>query len=79
MKNGKPTVYLIAGACMSVAAVLQAVGLARYVGRLPDDWVGIGLYIAALVGFAIAALGFFIQWNREKRRQQRTEAARDDK
>ena len=62
----RPTGLLTVAVCLTVACILQGVGLARYVTRLPHDWVGIGLYIAAAVGFAIAAIGFFIQWKKYK-------------
>jgi len=67
----RSTTLLIAAFCLVIACVLQAVFLARYVGRLPHDWVGIGLYSAALIGFALAATGFLIQWRRQKRVEDR--------
>ncbi len=66
MKKNRSTRLLFVALCLTIACILQAIALARYVGRLPDDWVGIGLYSAALVGFAVAAIGFFIQWQSEK-------------
>jgi hypothetical protein len=59
--------WLIGTICAAVACILQAVGLARYVGRLPHDWVGIGLYSITLVAFAVAAFGFYVQWKRERK------------
>ncbi len=66
MKKNKSTRFLFVALCLAIACILQAIALARYVGRLPDDWVGIGLYSAALAGFVVAAIGFFIRWQREK-------------
>jgi len=63
----RSTMLLIAAFCLIIAFALQSIFLARYVGRLPHDWVGIGLYGAALSGFALAAAGFIIQWGRQKR------------
>ena len=63
----RSTMLLIAAFCLSIAFILQAVFLARYVGRFPHDWVGIGLYCAALIGFALIVVGFLIQWRRQKR------------
>ena len=60
MRIRKVKSWLIVAVCLSVACVLQVIGLARYVGRLPDDWVGIGLYSATFVGFAFAAGGGFL-------------------
>jgi len=55
---------LIAAILASIACLLQVVGVVRYVGRLPDDWTGIGLYIASIVAFAVITLGFLVQWRR---------------
>jgi len=66
MKRNKSTGFLFAALGLAIACILQAIALARYVGRLPDDWVGIGLYSAALVGFVVAAIGFFIRWQSER-------------
>jgi hypothetical protein len=65
----KSTGYFIGAACLAVASILQVVGLARYVDRMPDDWVGIGLYIATIIGFLFAGAGFSIQWRKEKRKE----------
>lgn len=70
MKISKSTSFLIAGACLASACLLQGIVLARHVARLPHDWVGIGLYIAAVVGFAFAAVGFCLGWIRGKRKEQ---------
>ncbi|HEY88084.1 MAG TPA: hypothetical protein G4O06_08755 [Dehalococcoidia bacterium] len=53
-----------------VVSILQVVGLARYISRLPDDWVGIGLYIATIIGFLLAGMGFTIQWRQEKCKEE---------
>jgi protein-S-isoprenylcysteine O-methyltransferase Ste14 len=66
MKRNKSTFFLIAASANAVCSTIFAVALARYIGRLPDDWVGIGLYSAAVLGFAIAAFGFYIQWRTAK-------------
>ena len=66
----RSTAFLGAALCSSAGFIVQAVGLARYAGRLPDDWVAVGLYGAALVAFAIGAVGFSIQWRRELRRER---------
>lgn len=66
----RSTALLGAALCSSAGFVVQAVGLARYVGRLPDDWVGVGLYSTTLVAFAIGAAGFSIRWRKELRRER---------
>jgi hypothetical protein len=50
-----------AAACSAVACLLQIVGLDRYLRRLPDHSVGIGLYAVALIAFALRAIGLTIQ------------------
>jgi len=64
---------------MAVASVLMAVTLARYVDRLPDDWVGIGLFSAALVGFLITFFGSLVRWrNAAHFEREQTASARTD-
>ena len=65
MKTGKAKNMLLGAAASAVACLLQIIGLVRYVGRLPDDWVGIGLYVVSAIAFAVGALGFYVRWRRE--------------
>ena len=64
MKN--PRGYLVAALCSGLAFVLQGIGTVRYVSRLPDDGVGIGLYLITTVLFAVAAVGFYSKWIAER-------------
>ena len=64
MKVDKAKGFLIGALFASLACVLQVVGLIRYLGRLPEDWVGIALYCISIVALAAAAIGFYIQWER---------------
>lgn len=57
-----PLIMSVAG---SVACILQIIGLIRYVGRLPEDYVGIILFSITAVLFAIVSIGFFIQWRKQ--------------
>ena len=66
MKIGKTRGLLIVAVSAIVACVLQVIGLVRYLGRLPEDWVGIGLYSATIIAFAIVAVGFYIQWRQQE-------------
>jgi len=70
MKMKKSSSWLFAAVCATIAFILEAIGAARYVTRLPDDWVGIGLYVSASVLFAIAAFGFYIKWAQERRKEK---------
>lgn len=54
--------WLAAGAVL--AGLFQVIGLIRYVGRLPEDWVGISLYVVSIAAFALLALGFYLQHRR---------------
>ena len=69
MKNNKPKRSLTLAVAATIACVLQIVALTRYVRRLPDDSVGIVLYVVTTVAFALAAFGFFIEWKKEKSRE----------
>jgi hypothetical protein len=61
MKATNPRGYLIAAVIAVIACTVQIVGLLRYIDRLPEDWVGIGLYIITIVAFALVAFGFYVQ------------------
>jgi hypothetical protein len=45
----------------AIAAAFQAIGLIRYVRRLPGDWIGIALYAITLVAFILVIIGSFLQ------------------
>jgi hypothetical protein len=60
---------LIGAVASALACLLQIVGLVRYVGRLPDDRVGIGLYVATAIAFALGAFGFYARWKKGKRKE----------
>lgn len=47
--------------------VLGAIGTVRYASRMPNDWVGIGLYAVTTILFAVAAVGFYLRWVKESR------------
>jgi uncharacterized membrane protein YhhN len=66
MKVVKKRALLIASIAAALAFVFQIIGLIRYIGRLPDDRVGIVLYSITIIAFACTSLGFYIQWNRHK-------------
>jgi hypothetical protein len=61
--------WLFGAVCFSIGAVLQVIGTARLSGRMPHDWVGVGIYGATAILFAICALGFYIQWRKEKQQE----------
>jgi len=56
MRSKNPRNLRIFGWSAAVAAVLQTIGLIRYVNRLPDDWIGI-----TLLAFIAVSAGAFIQ------------------
>jgi len=66
MKIDKIKRLLILAISAAIACILQVIGLVLYLGRLPDDRVGIGIYSSTIIAFAIAALGFFIQWRQQR-------------
>jgi hypothetical protein len=53
--------YAVFGWAAALAVVLQTIGLIRYANRLPDDWLGISLYIITILAFAAISAGAFIQ------------------
>ena len=66
MKSTKANGMLIAAVCSVIACLFQLIGLIRYLGRLPDDWMGIALYILSTIAFALGAFGFYVQWRKSK-------------
>ena len=66
MKTIKPRTLKIIGICAALACLLQIYALCRYVKRLPDDWVGIGLHIITIYAFAAISAGFFFQYKKQK-------------
>ncbi len=64
MKIDKSKWLPAAAIAASLGCLFQIAGLIRYLGRLPQDWIGITLYSASIIAFAVAALGFYIQWRR---------------
>ena len=66
MKTAGKKALLIASIAAALAFIFQVIGLVRYIGRLPDDLIGIVLYSVTIVAFACISLGFFVQWNRQK-------------
>jgi len=53
--------YPVFGWAAAIAAVLQTAGLIRYINRLPNDWVGISLYVVTILAFVGISAGAFIQ------------------
>ena len=54
--------WLIGTVCFAIGFIFQLYGTIRYIGRLPDDYIGIAIYSATTVFFAIAAIGFFANY-----------------
>lgn len=66
MKPTESKNFVIGAVANAVLCLLQIVGLVRYVGRLPGDRVGIGLYAATAIAFALSAFGFYARWKKGK-------------
>jgi hypothetical protein len=64
MKNSNSSRF--ATIFMVIAALLQIFGLIRYLDRLPQDWLGIGIYIVTIVAFVIASFGFYSKGRRQE-------------
>jgi len=69
MKKSKSKGWLIGTVALSIACIFQVIGLIRYVGRLPDDRLGIVLFVVTIVAFALAAFGFYIRWKKDKSKE----------
>ncbi|HDP96247.1 MAG TPA: hypothetical protein ENN25_00935 [Euryarchaeota archaeon] len=60
----------IAAIILTAASFSQWIGLIRYRDRMPDDTIGIVLFLLTAVFLGIAAFGFFTQWSKEKKAEQ---------
>lgn len=70
MKSNKSSGWLLAAACLGVASIISWVDFGLYVSRLPSDGVGIGLNVVMALAFTFAAMGFYIQWNKIRRKPE---------
>ena len=70
MKSNSSNGWLLAAVALGVASIIAWVDFGLYVSRLPGDGVGIGLNAVAAVVFTFAAAGFYIQWNKAKRKSE---------
>ncbi len=70
MKSNKSNGWLLAAVSLSLASIIAWVDFGLYVSRLPGDGVGIGLNAVAAVAFTFAAVGFYIQWNKMRRKAE---------
>jgi hypothetical protein len=61
--------WLFGAVCFTVGFALQVIVIARLACRLSHDWVGLGLYGASAVLFAICAFGFYIQYRKERQKE----------
>ena len=58
----EPTRAMLGFVLMMLVLVGQIVGMVRYVQRLPDDRLGLALYVMAIVAIAWVAFLFFLRW-----------------
>ena len=57
---------VIGAGLLTICFILQLIGSIRYITRMHEDLIGIGLYLTTLVFFGVAAFGFFIIWQKTK-------------
>jgi hypothetical protein len=44
-----------------LVALLQTIGLIRYISRLPEYWIGITIYAITLLAFIVSSIGALLQ------------------
>ena len=64
------TTFLV-GVLSAAACLLQITGLVRYLRRLPDDRLGIALYIVTIVAFALVSIEHFSRWRKERQQEKK--------
>jgi hypothetical protein len=70
LKSNNSNGWLMAAACMGVASIIAWVDFGLYVSRLPGNGVGIGLNAVAAIAFTFVAVGFYLQWNKVRRKPE---------
>jgi len=68
LKSNKSVGWLLAAVSLSIASIIAWVDFGLYVSRLPGDGMGIALNAVAAIAFTFAAAGFYIQWNKARRK-----------
>ena len=58
----KSTGWMIGTIFLIICFILQLIGTIRYLIRMNNDFIGIIIYVSALVFFGIAAIGFYLNW-----------------
>ena len=53
--------------CLTVACILQIIGTIRYVRRLPDDTLGVVLFIITCILYAVLATVYYTRWMASKK------------
>jgi hypothetical protein len=65
METAKSKRALIAALIFTAACLSQIIGFIHYSRRIPHDWLGIDLFIATIIGFAVLAGLFYFRWTME--------------
>ena len=66
MKPRRSRATFLVGVLSGVACLLQITGLMRYLGRLPEDRLGITLYVITIIAFALISIEHFARWRKER-------------
>jgi len=61
MSEREPRQFRLFGWAAAIAAVLQAISLIRYIGRMPEDWLGIAFNVITMIAFIIGSAGAFLR------------------
>jgi hypothetical protein len=70
LKSNKSNGWLLAAVSLSIASIIAWVDFGLYVSRVHGDGGGIGLNAVAAVAFTVATGGFYIQWNKMRRKPE---------
>ena len=69
MKSNKASGWLWATVCLGIGAIISWLDFGLYFTR-SEDGVGIALSAVTAIAFTIAAIGFYIQWDKVKRKPE---------
>ena len=70
MKKMNSKGFMIGAIFSTIACIFQIIAFIRYLNRLPEDVIGIALFILTIIAFAVGAFGFYTQWQKAKKDEQ---------
>lgn len=71
MSSNNANGWLLVAGCLSAASVIAWVDFGLYISHLPEDGMGIALNAVIAIVFTFMAAGFYVQWNKRRRKPEK--------